>query len=236
MKITDLQCLYLRLPQVEAIASGVQDALILLIHTDEGVTGIGEADSSPSVIRAIVEAPMSHSLAAGLRHLLVGEDPLERERLWRKLYEGTYYFGRRGAVLHALSAVDMALWDIAGKVAGLPIFRLLGAHYRDRVRAYGSVLFPETPEEARKKAESLFEKGFTAVKFGWGGFGKDWKKDVAFVRALREAAGDDRDILIDAGMCWDAATSIRMVYELAPYRPFWLEEPLSADDLDGYRR
>ncbi len=235
MKITNVECHYLRLPQVEAIASGVQDALIVVVHTDDGITGIGEVDSSPAVGKAIVEAPMSHSLATGFRHLLIGEDPLERERLWRKLYDGTYYFGRRGAVIHALSGIDMALWDIAGKVAGQPIHRLLGASYRDRVVAYGSVLFPDAPEEAYEKACRLFEEGFTAVKFGWGGFGKDWKRDLAFVRALRDAAGEEREIFIDAGMCWDAPTAIRMAEEMASYRPYWLEEPLNADDWEGYR-
>ncbi len=236
MRITEVETIYLRLPQVEAIASGVQDALVVRVHTDEGIVGIGEVDSSPAVIQSIFEAPMSHSLACGLRQLLLGEDPLERERLWRKLYEGSYYFGRRSAVIHALSGIDIALWDIAGKALGQPVHRLLGATYRDRVRGYASVLFPETPEATRWKAERLASMGWTAMKFGWGGFGKDERTDVAMVQALREGAGDERDIIVDAGMCWDAATAIQMAHRLEEFRPFWLEEPLPADDLEGYAR
>jgi L-alanine-DL-glutamate epimerase-like enolase superfamily enzyme len=173
MRITEVETIYLRLPQVEAKESGVQDALIVRVHTDEGLVGIGEVDSSPAVIHAIIHAPLSHSIACGLHQLLLGEDPLERERLWRKLYDGSYYFGRRGAAIHALSGIDIALWDIAGKFFGVPVHRLLGATYRDRVLAYASVLFPTTTEATREKAERLKAMGWRAMKFGWGGFGRD---------------------------------------------------------------
>jgi L-rhamnonate dehydratase len=234
MRITEVETIYLRLPQVEAKESGVQDALIVRVHTDEGLVGIGEVDSSPAVIHAIIHAPLSHSIACGLRQLLLGEDPLERERLWRKLYDGSYYFGRRGAAIHALSGIDIALWDIAGKFFGVPVHRLLGATYRDRVLAYASVLFPTTTEATREKAERLKATGWRAMKFGWGGFGRDERTDVALVQALRDGAGEGCALMVDIGMRWDRVTALKMARRLAEFDLVWLEEPLPADDLDGY--
>jgi L-alanine-DL-glutamate epimerase-like enolase superfamily enzyme len=234
VRITEVETLYLRLPQVEAKESGVQDALIVRVHTDDGIVGIGEVDSAPAVVHAIVHAPFSHSLACGLRELLLGEDPLERERLWRKLYAGSYYFGRRSAVIHALSGIDLALWDIAGKFFGVPVHRLLGATYRDRVRAYASVLFPATPEATKEKAEQLRAMGWTAMKFGWGGFGKDEHTDLALVRALRDGADEQCAVMVDVGMRWDVPTALKMTQRLAEFHLVWLEEPLPADHLEGY--
>jgi len=234
MRITEVETIYLRLPRVEAKESGVQDALIVRVYTDEGIVGVGEVDSSPAVIHAIIHAPLSHSIACGLRMLLLGEDPLERERLWRKLYTGSYYFGRRGAVIHAISGIDLALWDITGKYFGVPIHRLLGATYRDRVRAYASVLFPATPEETKEKAGQLRAMGWTAMKFGWGGFGKEERTDLKLVRALREGAGDESTVMVDVGMRWDVPTTVKMAPLLAELGVLWIEEPLPADQLEGY--
>src|SRR4051794_15003318 len=102
----------------------------------------------PWVVKAIIEAPPAHKIASGLRSLLVGEDPLEIGRLWQRMYRGSLYFGRRGAVVHAISGIDIALWDIAGKVSGKPIHALLGGAKRERIKAYASTLMPETPAEA----------------------------------------------------------------------------------------
>src|SRR4051794_4579784 len=106
-------------------ADGSQDALLIRIETDEGITGVGEVDSLPSVVKAIVEAPPSHAIASGLRHLLLGENPLEIDRLWHKLYRGSIYYGRQGPAVHTISGIDNALWGIKGKAPGPPIHRLL---------------------------------------------------------------------------------------------------------------
>ena len=136
MKITDVQAVILRQPVLdEGIADGSQDDLVILVHTDEGLTGIGEVDSAPEAVRALVDAPGSHAIANSLKELLVGEDPLEVDRLWYKMYRGLIYVGRRGIALHAISGLDIALWDIAGKAAGKPVCELIGTPKRDRVRA-----------------------------------------------------------------------------------------------------
>jgi L-alanine-DL-glutamate epimerase-like enolase superfamily enzyme len=236
VQITGVETLHLRLDAVQQVANGTQDALVVFVHTDAGIVGVGEADSSPTVVRAVIEAQSSHSLSHGLASLLVGQDPLEVERLWQRMYDGSIYFGRRGAVIHALSALDMALWDIRGRAWGVPVWKLLGGAVRERVPAYASVLMPDTPEAARLRAESLRERGFRAAKFGWGPLGRDAELDVELAAAVREGLGPDAKLMLDIGLRWDAATAVRMVQSLQPYDPFWIEEPLSPDDYTGYRR
>ena len=131
-----------------SIGDGSQDGLVVRVHTDEGLVGLGEVDSLPSVAKAIIDAPPSHKIASGLAALLVGENPLEIGRLWQKMYRGSLYFGRRGATIHAISGVEIALWDIAGKAAGKPIHALLGGARRSKLKAYASTLMPDTPKEA----------------------------------------------------------------------------------------
>lgn len=238
LKITDVQAIILRQPTMDVSkADGSQDALLIRIETDAGITGIGEVDSLPPVVKAIVEAPPSHAIASGLRHLLLGENPLEIDRLWAKLYRGSIYYGRGGPAVHAISGIDIALWDIKGKALGQPIHRLLGGPHRTAIRAYASTLMPETPEEASQVVAGLVERGFTAVKLGWGPFGRDADLDVALVRAAREAAGDEVELMFDIGLGWpDADHAIRQVRRFEPYRPYWVEEPLWPDDVAGYRK
>ena len=236
MKITDIEAIPLTLGETRAIADGTQDALIVRVHTDEGIVGIGESDSSPMVVKAVIEAPMSHMICRGLRTILVGENPFEVERLWEKMYRQTIFFGRRGAAIHAMSAVDIALWDIMGKALGKPVYELLGGAYRKEIRAYASALFGDTPEETAEITTANKEKGFTAIKLGWGPLGKDPEEDVRHIRLAREAMGDEMDLMVDAGLVWDAKTAIQMARRFEEYRIFWLEEPLPPDDLEGYAK
>ena len=142
-----------------------------------------------------------------------------------------------GLRLSAISAVEMALWDIAGKVAGAPVSQLLGGAFRKRVRAYASVLFPEDPSDlasVRETGKRLAQRGFSAVKFGWGGFGRDWRADVALVKAARQAIGDDIDLLVDVGLCWDARTALERAHMLAEFRLYWLEAPMPFYPMEAY--
>ncbi|MBV9173605.1 MAG: mandelate racemase/muconate lactonizing enzyme family protein [Chloroflexi bacterium] len=238
MKITEVEAIVLRQPSLdEGIADGSQDDLVLRVHTDAGIVGVGEVDSAPEVARAVIEAPASHAIASGLRHVLIGEDPLEVERLWDKMYRAAIYYGRRGVVLHALSGIDIALWDIKGKALGKPVSELIGGARRDRVRAYASTLMPDTEAETERKVSGLIERyGFTAVKLGWGPQGQDWQHDVRLARAARRAAGDAVDVLIDAGLGYgaDVETATRVAREYEQLRIFWLEEPFLPDELEAY--
>ncbi len=243
MKITDVEVAYLKIPSVAMEANGTQDAAVVLVHTDEGITGIGEAESSPMVVKAIVEAPRSHSVMVGLREVLIGEDPLDIERLWRKMYQATIYYGRRGVVIHAISGIDIALWDIKGKVLNTPIYDLLGGSRNAKIRAYASALFGKDGVETGEKAARFKELGYTAFKFGWKDFGKAEKTDRAHIEGARSAIGPDAPLMLDVGWAydsggpeWDVSTALRRAHIFSEYDIFWLEEPLHPDDWDGYRK
>jgi len=237
VKITDVEAIVLRQAEVnEGIADGSQDDLVVRIHTDEGITGIGEVDSSPELVQALVQAPSSHAVAVSLRDVLIGEDPLDVERLWQKMYRGLIYFGRRGIAIHAISGLDIALWDIKGKALGKPIYELLGTPHRDRVRAYASMLMPDTPTEVTAAVTALVEQSFTAVKLGWGPLGKDAELDVALAAAAKEAGGEGVEIMIDSGLGYvaDAGTAIEVAREYERLGIYWMEEPFEPDEYEAY--
>ena len=148
-------------------ADGSQDALLIRIETDAGITGFGEVDSLPPVVKAIVDAPPSHAIASGLRHLLIGENPLEIDRLWQKLYRGSIDAGRQGDGDPRDQRYRHRPLGHQGKALGQPIYRLLGGPHRTAIRAYASTLMPETPEETATSWPDRWT-GFTAIKLGWG--------------------------------------------------------------------
>lgn len=236
MKITRVEAIYLRQPEVKELCDSGQDALIVRVETDAGITGIGEVDSNPMGAKGIIEGPFSHTTAAGLAGLVVGEDPFETEKIWHKMYRGNIYGGRRGVGLHAMSGIDMALWDIKGKALGLPVWKLLGGGFHRKIRCYASSLFGPTPSDTGDLARRYRDQGFTAVKFGWDPMGRDAATDVALVREARKGLGAGPDLMIDAGLVWDSKTALQRANAFAEHDIFWLEEPLRPDDYEGYRK
>lgn len=237
MRITEIEPIVLRLPEVDASrADGTQDAFLVRVHTDEGITGVGETDSSPYLARTAIEMPSSHSIARGVAELLIGEDPLQIDRLWRRVYDGTAYYGRGGLAMHVLSGIDIALWDIAGKAFGQPISELLGGRRVDRVRVYASAVMPYEPEDVSALGEGAVAAGYGAFKLGWGPLGRDLGLDVELIAAAREAIGPDRDLMIDGGQAYTVRSALRLLERVKEARLYWFEEPLAPDDLDGYRR
>ncbi len=238
MKITGVEAIEIRLPENEVLdkASSSQNSLILKIHTDEGLVGIGEVDSSPRVSKAVVDAPFSHSNASGLGRVLIGLDPLDIKVINEKLYQASFYYGRRGAAVHVIGGIDLALWDIAGKYYNKPVYQLLGGAFRKKLRAYASILFGQDGDETAAIGRKWVERGFTAVKFGWGPMGRDEALDVELVAGARRGVGDKNDVLVDAGCCWTAATAIRRSQQFEDFKILWLEEPLEEDDVEGYAK
>ena len=243
MKITKVEAIPVRQPgELLKINDSAQDGIIVKVHTNEGIVGYGEVDSSPLVIKAIIDAPVSHNLCQGLGQAILGDDPFDIEQIWEKMYFVSTFFGRRGAAVQAMSGIDIALWDIMGKALGKPVYQLLGGSFRPRIRVYASVLMPDTTEECAELVTRLRGEKYTAIKLGWGGFGKSLKHDIALVEAARIAAGNDVDLMFDVGFIpsWDypidAATRIQLAKEIERFNPFWIEEPLSPDDLEGYRK
>jgi len=208
VKITRVEAIPLRLPELDAtVADGIQDDVLVRVHTDEGITGIGEADSSPSVVKALVDAPESWWRSRGLAGMLVGEDPLHTERLW----------------------------DIKGKALGLPVHALLGGARRETLPVYASTLFDADRARMRERAQRYVSDGYRAVKFGWGPMGPDFATDVALVREARAAIGDAA-LLVDAGAAWTFREAVLRLDAFREYAPFWLEEALASDDLEGWAR
>jgi L-alanine-DL-glutamate epimerase-like enolase superfamily enzyme len=237
MRITDVEPIVLRLDRVDTTrADGTQDAFLVRIHTDEGLLGIGEADTSPYVARTIVEMPSSHSIARGLRELLVGEDPLQVDRLWQLMFEASDHYGRGGAALHTMSAIDIALWDLAGRAAGRPVSELLGGRRVADVPVYASEVMPDTVDDVRRIAERAAGGGYDALKLGWGPLGLDLAHDEALVRAARETLGPRRSLMLDGGRAYSVKRALELLRRVQEHNLYWFEEALRPDDLDGYRR
>ena len=203
---------------------------LIAVFTDEGVTGWGSAFTSDELTRAALQL---------LSPLYLGENPLEPERVSEKLHANTFWMGRGGTVTHAISGIDIAMWDILGKVTGQPVGRLLGGRYRDRVRPYASLLMRE-PDALSEHLASVREQGFRAFKIGWGPFGRcSASMDEAIVRAAREAVSPDSLLMVDAGASdafWrqDYKWAARTARMLADYDVYWFEEPLPPDNLQDY--
>lgn len=203
---------------------------MIAVLTDEGLVGWGSAFTSDHFVRAALDT---------LRPLYVGANALEPERLSEILHQNTFWLGRGGAMTHAISGIDIALWDLLGQVSGQPVGRLLGGHYRDRVRPYASLLML-APEEMPGVLLSIKEKGFRAFKIGWGMFGRrDAAMDEAIVRKSRESIGPDCLLMVDAGASdafWprDYKWALRTAHMLAEYDVAWFEEPLPPDALQDY--
>jgi len=236
-----------KITEIETIAlvdPGRASETIVRVHTDEGITGIGQAESPSLVIEAIIKCD------EGLEKILKGEDPLQVERLWQKMYAATGLFGRRGVTLAAIGAVETALWDIAGKALGKPVCELIWRSFattrgnneiRTRVMPYATVYPPgDTPEEMRRRFGLAVSKGFRAVKM------EEWRgafahvnvaTDVALVKLVREVIGEERELMIDVQNQWqEIGQALSTIRAIEPYRPFFVEAPLPADNLDGYAR
>lgn len=213
---------------------------LVRLETDTGLVGWGECiaqwPEAALAVKVIVER--------GLAPLLLGRDPQETEVLWQLMKEQTWWYGEGGIASFALSALDVALWDLRGKAVGLPLYRLLGGKIHERLRACAST-HPNKATIAALAQElaGYAQEGYTALKVGFGKrgdahLGEDPKRDIAFVQATREAIGDDVDFMIDVGhkIRWDVAHAIRMTREFERFNIRWIEEPLRRDDFEGYLR
>lgn len=205
---------------------------LVAVHTDEGVTGIGSVYTSDDLVRGALEL---------LERFFIGERADEPERVSEKLHQHTFWQGRGGSVTHTISGIDIALWDIAGQVAGQPVGRLLGGRYRERVRPYASLLMDE-PAKLAAHLAAVKAQGFRAFKIGWGPFGRvSNAMDEAIVRAARDAIGPDNLLMVDAGgsdAFWSPGYkwARRTADMLAGYDVAWFEEALPPDDIEDFVR
>jgi D-arabinonate dehydratase len=230
-----------------ASAAGVQarrGGLLVEVETDTGVVGIGESGLGGGATATVIEKDLAP--------LLVGHDPLLIEGLWQRMFARTRQYGRRGIAMNAMSGIDIALWDIAGKVAHLPVYKLLGAS-RDRVEAYASGGFYQEGKSASDlagEAESYRARGFRGMKMKIGrnpstqthlreliGNAQfcevDPEEDLARVAAVRKALGPHAKLMVDVNCAWSPAFAIEMGRAMEPYKLYWIEEPVATDDIEG---
>jgi L-alanine-DL-glutamate epimerase-like enolase superfamily enzyme len=252
MRISEVEAILLRGDQTYGAAAGAEEAvdngdwqLIVRVATDEGLTGWSDVETLAPAAAAIISGQGMAILGfKTLSELLIGENPLDVEAIWDKLFVGSAYYGRRGVAMHCISAIDNCLWSIRAEAAGMSLARLLGARRRDRITAYASTLFRSTPEGMAEATRGYVEKGYRAVKFGWGVFGQDSGRDRELVAAAREALGPDRDLLIDPG--WYPAgwtkpgpmrsrrDAVELCRWLADYKVGWVEDFIHPERFDEY--
>lgn len=203
-----------------------QFSTIVRVRTDEGVDGIGEAFGLPtSEITASI-------ISNYLRRIVIGRNPLDSTVIWDLLYSAQRGGGHsRGFMLDAISGIDIALWDLKGKIYGQPIYQLLGGAVRERIPVYASpVPFVADPEESGREARALVDRGFSRIKLK---IGRGMETDLAHVAAVREAVGPAVSLMLDMNCGYDARSAIVLARELLPYNIFWIEEPVPPEDLDG---
>ena len=204
--------------------------VIVEIFTDDGHVGIGNAALAPQITKQVIDLY--------LKPILIGADPWDIEFLWQHMYRKTMAFGRKGIGMTAISAVDIALWDLLGKSAKQPVYRLLGGKTKPRISVYASRLYSTPLEELAAEAVRYKKEGYKAMKlrFGWGPTdgAEGMQRNVELVRTVREAVGDGIDVMADAYMGWTLDYAKRMLPLLEPFHLRWLEEAVIPDDIHGY--
>jgi L-alanine-DL-glutamate epimerase-like enolase superfamily enzyme len=251
LKITGVECHVLLDPDYDVgVTSSAQDDIVVEIHTDEGLSGVGETDVNPWIARACIEAPGTHTMGLGLTEMLLGQDPLDVEGLWERLYVGSAMNGRRGAVINAIGALDIALHDLRGKALGKPCYELLGGKAREAVTPYAS-LQPEVSsleaycESMVGWAKEAKRRGFEAAKLelvfsgpyrhkGLGGSEEDM---VEIIGTVRDAVGMDFVLMVDVAYGFpDAERAVATLKGWDDFDLYFVETPLASDDLEGYAR
>lgn len=246
LTITGIDCHVLLAPDFDpGMTSSAQDSLIVVVHTDGGVSGIGESDANPWMMKACIEAPGTHTMGLSIKDMLIGEDPFRIGAIWEKIYIGTAMNGRRGIVIHALGAIEMALWDLCGKAVGKPVHALLGGATRDRITPYASLQpagqrFEDYRDALVQSALNAKALGFKAIKsevtmngpYAHGGMRENYDRHTEVVAAVRKAIGPDMVLMVDVQYLWkDAATCLSVVKDWGEFDCYFLETPIWSDNV-----
>ncbi len=206
--------------------------LVVRITTEDGVVGLGNAGLSPDICKQVVDAKLAP--------LLIGENPVHTNYLFEKMYRSTIAYGRKGAVLAAISAVDIALWDIKGKAMNQPVFNLLGGRTKETIPSYYSRLYTRNLDSLQKEAQDYKDQGFKGMKLRCGypiteGL-SGMRKNVEMVKVVRETVGDDVDVMLEAYMGFNFSYAKRFVKELEPYNLRWVEELMLPDEIHNFAK
>jgi len=203
---------------------------VVTIATDAGLVGIGNVALAPRIAKQIIDQYLTP--------LVIGHDPFDYEYLWQRMYRSTHAWGRKGIAMAAISAVDIAIWDIMGKATDRPVFKLLGGRTKEKIPCYASKLYHQNLDNMQEEAQRYIDQGFKAMKMRFGYGPKDgpqgMRENVNSVAAVREVIGEDIDLMLECYMGWNLEYAKRMLPKLEQFEPRWLEEPVIADDIDGY--
>ena len=203
---------------------------VVEVETDTGLVGIGNVALAPRIAKAIIDQYLTP--------LVLGHDPFDYEYLWQRMYRSTHAWGRKGVAMAAISAIDIALWDLMGKETNKPVFKLLGGRTKEKIPCYASKLYRTDLKEMQDEAQKYLDQGFTSMKMRFGYGPKDGtqgvKENLKSVEAIREVIGYDNDLMLECYMGWNLEYAKRILPKLEKYEPRWLEEPVIADDIDGY--
>ena len=251
MKIIDVETYVLLADNYDPnLTSSAQDTCLVIIKTDEDIEGYGECDTNPWVAKAFIESPGTHTMDQCVKDILIGSDPLRIDDLWSKIYVGTAMTGRRGAGVNAISAVDMALWDIKGKYENKPVFELMGGKKQDEVIPYASLQpvghsFQEYKDSLVEWAIKAKDLGFRAVKsevtlngpYAHSGLNENDDKATEIVAAVRKALGPEIKLMIDVQYRWlNADEALPVVKDWKEFDIYFLETPVWTDDIKSYAR
>jgi len=249
LKITKIESDILLTPSYDSeIASSAHEDIVVKIHTDSGIIGIGETDTNSWATKSYIHSPSTHNMSISLERLLLGEDPLDTEALWDKMYVSTAMTGRRGLGVCAIGALDIALWDIKGKALGKPIWQLLREGEPSTIRPYASLLpngrtLSELTNSLLHKVLRARDLGFTAAKleilingpYSHGGLQEQDSEIVRIVQKCREVVGQEMTLMLDVAYSWDNwKIALETIEALEPFNLYFVETPLRSDDLQGY--
>ena len=200
------------------------------VEVEDGTIGIGNAALAPTVVKKAIDDWYAS--------MVIGEDPFDYAHIWENMYRRSHAWGRKGIGMTAISAIDIAIWDLMGKLAGKPVFKLLGGRTKERIPVYYSKLYAGPIETMQAEAETAMKNGYQAFKSRFGYGPKDgmagMRENLKRVEAVREVIGYDRDLMLEAYMGWNLDYTRRMLPKLEKYEPRWLEEPVIAEDVNGY--
>src|SRR5215475_1625589 len=220
----------LQLPEASMRTFTFHGWVLVEIFTDNGLVGVGNAALSPQITKQVIDQYLAP--------LLIGQDPWDIELLWQHMYRKTMAFGRKGIGMVAISAVDIGLWDLLGKAARQPVYRLLGGRTKSKIPVYASRLYSTPLDELARESKRYKDEGYKAMKmrFGWGPTdgAAGMQRNLELIRTVRETVGNDIDIMADAYMGWNLDYAKRIIPMLEPFNLRWLEEPVIPDDIHGY--
>ena len=236
MKITSIETAHYDIPLPEVLTDSTHGEMryfavvTVRVRTDDGAAGLGYTYTVGKTGGGAILSLIDRDLSA----LLLGQDPRRNEQIWEKLWWGAHYVGRGGIASFAISAIDIALWDLKSRLAGEPLWRLLGGH-SGRARVYaGGIDLEMSPEQLREQTHRNLDRGYRAIKMKAGR--ERLADDTARIAAVRDVIGADMPLMVDANMRWTADQAIRAARAFTEYDLTWLEEPVIPDDVDGHVR